>query len=135
CTDRALAQCKVQTGAQLAARVLNPRAVTLDQRRQGKLDALVGSEALVARTAAAPTADGIAFLGNPGVNDLRVGAAAERALHGELTVNRQARSKLVHTGAHAGNVVSVARVVEHIGNKVGRQFSLGFLEATSGHGR
>ena len=57
------------------------RAVGLDDLRQPQLDRLVGREALLAAGAAAAAADRVARLGDARVDDLRFGAAAERALH------------------------------------------------------
>jgi hypothetical protein len=41
----------------------------------------------------------------------------------------------VDLGAHGGDVGFVARVVQHVGDQVGRQAGFFFLEAAGGHGR
>src|SRR5262249_26632599 len=58
------------------------RAVLLDDLRQAQLAVLVGREALLTRRAAPRPADRISGFGSPGVDDLRIRAAAERAFHG-----------------------------------------------------
>ena len=69
-------------------------AVGLHDLRQPQLDGLVGREALLAGDAAAAAADRVARLGHARVDDLRVGAAAERALHGARRIASAVDRKL-----------------------------------------
>ena len=91
-TRSAPGACAARAGSRRASRVTSKServAVRLDDLRQPQLDRLVGREALLAGGAAAAAADRIARLGNARVDDLRVGAAAERALHAGVTVDRE----------------------------------------------
>src|SRR5581483_6272429 len=74
---------------------IRARAIGLDDLRQAQLGILVRGEALLAVLAAAPAANAVARLGHARIDDLRLAAAAERALHFQLSgfSNRQRQSQ------------------------------------------
>jgi len=78
---RALVQRALETVADARHIEVRARAVLLDHLGQAQLGVLVGREALLARHAAPPPADRIPGFRNPGVDDLRIRSAAERAFH------------------------------------------------------
>src|SRR5450631_50866 len=78
---RALAQRQQHRCTQLVAVVFGAAATALDDRRQGKLHALVGGKALVAFQATPAAPDGGAFVRGARIDDLGIGVGAERAFH------------------------------------------------------
>src|SRR3546814_45431 len=93
--DRALAQGKVHTAPQLVDIELNTRAIALDDGRHDQFDPLVRGETPIALSASAPPPYRVAFLGNPGVDDLCIEAITERAFHCDVRARRSGRARPV----------------------------------------
>src|SRR4051812_5144943 len=85
-SHRALAQRELHTRDDLAAVEFRTAAILLDDRRQRQLDPLIRRETFVAGRAAAAPANRSAVFGYARVDDLRIGVAAEGAMHDSLAV-------------------------------------------------
>src|SRR5574343_651880 len=104
CAHRALAQRKAERAHELGACVFGASTVLLDHAGEADLGPLVGGKALFAGGAAAPAPDEIPVLGHPGLDDLCLVVAAERALHGRAgawsgsAIDREAAGQRVDLG-------------------------------------
>src|SRR5690606_36854234 len=68
-------------------------------------------------------------------NQTRSSTFSGQAYEGSAAVDRELLGQLIDTFAHAGNVGRVARVVQNVGDEIGRQNSLGLAETAGRHGR
>ncbi len=135
---RPLAQRDAERADELAAVVFDAPAVLLHHVGEADFRALIGREALVAGPALPAPPHEVPVLGHARFDDLRLGVAAERALHcrgGGLgaalrsAIDREAARERVHLLAHRGQVGFVVRVVQHIGHQVRGDARFLFLEA------
>ena len=79
--DGAFAQRQRHRSEDLAALVIGPAAVFLDDRRKADIGTLIRGEAFFARAALAAAAYEVGVFGDPGLDDLGFKVAAKRTFH------------------------------------------------------
>src|SRR6185503_208233 len=105
--DRAFPQREHHAAHQLVAVEVGAAAVLLHQPRHLQVDALIGSEALGALHALSAAADRVRLEARPGVDDLGVVRAAERAFH-------------AYTGKRAQSALTACATRSRLASSAGR---------------
>src|SRR5262249_57349142 len=91
--DRTLVQRALKAVADARNVEIGARAVLLDDLRQPELRILIGRKTLLAGETTPAPANRIAGLGDSRIDDLRIRAAAERALHFSKTARERRRGR------------------------------------------
>jgi hypothetical protein len=99
--DGTLAQCQIQTGAQLAATELGTQAILLDHLRQLNFSPLVGCKAFVAGIALPTAANHVSLVIQTGIGHRRIFSTAERTFHIKLLKDSAHRPHHAHCSQQA----------------------------------